>query len=181
MIKSVILIGTESTGKTALAKQLSDDFEALFVPEYARIYLEKKKELGLITAENMISKEDVAPIAIGQLNLETTFLSLQRELLFFDTSILMTLIYSRYYFNYSPKWLEDSVSSNKQNQLVLFLQPDIPFKDDPQRGSVDDRLKIHFLIQKELQTRNMEAVTIQGADEIRTEKARREVRKWLLK
>ena len=39
-IKKIVLYGPESTGKTQLAKDLAKHHKTVWVPEYARLYLE---------------------------------------------------------------------------------------------------------------------------------------------
>ena len=39
-VKRIVVLGPESTGKTALCKQLSEYFNTIWVPEYAREYVE---------------------------------------------------------------------------------------------------------------------------------------------
>jgi len=55
----ISITGPESTGKSALAKELAAHFNTVWVPEYAREYLEK---LG-----RRYEFEDIAIIAKGQL------------------------------------------------------------------------------------------------------------------
>ena len=40
-IKKIVAIGPESTGKSTLCAQLAEHYNSLWVPEYAREYLEK--------------------------------------------------------------------------------------------------------------------------------------------
>ena len=40
-IKKIVVIGPESTGKSTLCKNLAAHYNTLWVPEYAREYLEK--------------------------------------------------------------------------------------------------------------------------------------------
>ena len=47
----IVLFGPESSGKTTLATQLAAHFNAQWVPEYMRIYLEKKWEGSKKTIE----------------------------------------------------------------------------------------------------------------------------------
>lgn len=180
MIKSVALIGTESVGKTTLAKELAKHYNAIHVPEYARIYLKKRTELGLINSESTISIDDVAPIVVGQLNLESLFYTSTNQLVFFDTTVFMSFIYSKYYFNYSPTWLERAITF-PQNQRILLLQPDIEFMEDPQRGNTKDRLNIHDLIREELHNRKIGFKKIEGNGGIRLENAIQEVDRFIKK
>jgi|GEM_PF-135937 len=57
----ITIVGAESSGKTVLAKQLAEALSCVWVPEYAREYLEK--------LDRSYEFEDLEEIAKGQLNL----------------------------------------------------------------------------------------------------------------
>src|SRR5262249_7924930 len=57
-IKRVAIVGAESTGKTTLAAALADHYRTVWVPEFARGYLEARGGVCRL--------EDIAPIAEGQ-------------------------------------------------------------------------------------------------------------------
>jgi nicotinamide riboside kinase len=61
-IKKIVVIGPESTGKSTLCKKLAAHYDSLWVPEYAREYLEKNG-----TEYNY---ENLLDIAKGQIALE---------------------------------------------------------------------------------------------------------------
>ncbi len=58
-IKKIVVIGPESTGKSTLCEKLADHYNTLWVPEYAREYLEKHGP--------EYTYEDLYDIAAGQL------------------------------------------------------------------------------------------------------------------
>src|SRR6185312_17436790 len=61
-IKKIVVIGPESTGKSTLCEKLAAHYNTLWVPEYARDYLEKQG--------TDYTYEDVLTIAKGQMELE---------------------------------------------------------------------------------------------------------------
>ena len=61
-IKKIVIIGPESTGKSTLCEKLAAHYQTLWVPEYAREYLEKHG--------TDYSYEDLLTIAKGQIELE---------------------------------------------------------------------------------------------------------------
>ena len=61
-IKKIVVIGPESTGKSTLCSQLAAHYNTLWVPEYAREYLEKNG--------TNYSYDDLLAIAKGQINSE---------------------------------------------------------------------------------------------------------------
>ena len=62
----VVIFGPESTGKTTLSEQLARHYNSVWVPEYARKYLQDKWNNERKTCE----PHDLLPIAIGQMALE---------------------------------------------------------------------------------------------------------------
>ena len=62
----VVLFGPESTGKTTLSRQLAKHYNSVWVPEYAREYLQNKWNNERKTCE----LDDLLPIAEGQIRLE---------------------------------------------------------------------------------------------------------------
>ena len=57
----IVLFGPESTGKTTLAKQLAKHYNTVWVPEYAREYLQKKWD----DTKEICTLDDLIPIAVG--------------------------------------------------------------------------------------------------------------------
>ncbi|MDP5043417.1 MAG: ATP-binding protein, partial [Leeuwenhoekiella sp.] len=62
----IVLFGPESSGKTTLSRALSEYYKTLWVPEYAREYLQKK----WVTQKTICEPKDILPIARGQIKLE---------------------------------------------------------------------------------------------------------------
>lgn len=129
----VVVFGPESTGKSTLSQQLAEHYNTVFVPEYSRIYAEMK----LLCNENL-SKDDVLDIAHGQLKLETELLPKANKIIFCDTDLLETKVYSEMYYNgYCPPQLED-FAKKKTCDLYLLTYIDLPWiadtiRDKPQR------------------------------------------------
>jgi len=66
----VVLFGPESTGKTTLSKQLARHYNTVWVPEYAREYLQKKWN----SEQKICELDDLLPIAAGQRTRTNVFL-----------------------------------------------------------------------------------------------------------
>ena len=62
----IVLFGPESTGKTTLSGQLARHYNSVWVPEYAREFLQNKWNDERKTCE----PKDLLPIAKGQMQLE---------------------------------------------------------------------------------------------------------------
>ncbi|GAB3419451.1 AAA family ATPase [Niabella aquatica] len=71
MIRKIVIIGPESTGKSTLCAQLASHYHTLWCPEYAREYL--------LEHGTDYSFDDLAVIARGQLRLEDEFIESVRK------------------------------------------------------------------------------------------------------
>ena len=161
--KKVVLFGPESTGKTTLAKQLASHFNSDWVPEYARAYLQNKWD----KTNEICSKQDLPIIAAGQMALENQKASNINSILFCDTDLLVTKIYSEVYFHgYCDPDLHHFAISN-QYDLYLLLDVDIPWVADDLRDKPEERDQMLMQFKKALQSLNRPYVLIQGQGEDR--------------
>ena len=90
----IVLYGPESTGKTTLAKALADHYQTTWVPEFARNFLQEKWD----KYQEKCTLEDLHTIAQGQLAEENAQVKKQTTLLFCDTNILVTKVWSETHF-----------------------------------------------------------------------------------
>lgn len=128
-VKKIVLVGSESTGKTTLAEKLARHYNTVFVPEMAREIIEKTNEC---------TYKDLFKIA--ELHAATILKKLPEadKLFFADTDILITKSYSQFLFGKEliiDNWIE---TANKFD-LYLFLEPDCDYIQDGTRLSVDER------------------------------------------
>ena len=80
----VVITGPESCGKTTLARQLADRWEAPLVNEAARNYLQKK---------DSYDESDLLEIAKIQVAMEQEKTVISEEKLVCDTDLLLSLIH----------------------------------------------------------------------------------------
>jgi len=162
----IVLFGPESTGKTTLAKQLALHYKTFWVPEYSRLYANEKLKQGVL-----LTKKDVLPIATGQMELENIIAHISKNILFCDTNLLETKIYSEYiYDGYCPDALKQSVANSKYD-LYLLTSTDIPWEYDPVRSSDAERKKMFDCFKKELDKRKSPYIILSGNKETRLKKA----------
>jgi NadR type nicotinamide-nucleotide adenylyltransferase len=153
-VKTVVVTGSECTGKTTLARDLARAYGTVACPEYARLYLEAKGP--------PLTVRDVEPIARGQMALEDDALAGPRRLLVKDTDLISTVVYSRYYYGGCPAWIEDSARERK-GDLYLLLHPDVPWvADGPHRDRPQAREEIHGLFRETLGEFGLPFVDIEG-------------------
>lgn len=168
-IVKVVLFGPQNTGKTTLCKKLAKTFNCDFVPEYARLFAEKNKNLSLDT---------VLPIANGQSQLEQDYLLKANSMLFFDTNILETLVYSDIYYNQIPLELEKMV---KEQTYTLYFLPyiDVSWTNDAIRDLPKNRLNHYNRFKQELLDRKLPFIELKGTLEDRFLKAKNEINRLL--
>ncbi|HEX8200842.1 MAG TPA: AAA family ATPase [Isosphaeraceae bacterium] len=123
-VRRVCLFGPESTGKSTLARDLAAHFATAHVPEFARGWLDPRQ--GVCTAE------DIPIIARGQAAAEASLARRAHRVLFCDTDLLTTAIWSDVLFGSCPPWIAEEARSAKYD-LTLLLDVDVPWVDDSQR------------------------------------------------
>jgi NadR type nicotinamide-nucleotide adenylyltransferase len=159
----VVLFGPESTGKTTLSKALASHYNAPFVPEFAREFLQNKWNQN----QTICSKEDLIPIAIGQMKLENEFAQKVNKVLICDTNLLQTKVYSEVYFDgYCDPEIE--LYSKKNHYDLYFLCGiDVPWEEDVLRDKPNEREFMFNRFQTELNKQNLPYVNLYGSQEKR--------------
>jgi NadR type nicotinamide-nucleotide adenylyltransferase len=121
----VVLIGPESTGKTRLADELAARYGVPWSPEYAREYVTGREE--------PLTREDVDAIGRGQKAGEDAVLAqakrLERPLVFHDTDLVSTWVYSRHYYGDCPAWIE-AEARERLADLYLLHHVDVDWVAD---------------------------------------------------
>jgi len=140
----VVLFGPESSGKTTLSRELSKYYNTLWVEEFARRYLQDKWN----NEKKRCELSDIIPIAIGQIKLENEFSLKASKLIFCDTDILETKVYSETYFNGFCDPILDKFALENKYDLYILTDIDIPWIKDDLRDKPNNR-KTMFLAFKE--------------------------------
>jgi len=153
MLKRVAITGPESTGKSWLAKNLADHYHTVWVPEYAREYLEANG--------SQYDFDDIAFIAKVQKEREESLANVATDVLFCDTEPLVTKIWSEVVFNKCNPWIENEINSNPYD-LYLLCYPDIDWEPDILRENPDNRMELFELYVKELEAHGLPYVVIRG-------------------
>jgi NadR type nicotinamide-nucleotide adenylyltransferase len=158
---TVVVIGSECTGKTTLAAALAERFGAVWSREFAREYVGRKQAPP--------DASDVEPIGRGQLAGESRA---EREavargglLVVRDTDLHSTVVYSRHYYGNCPRWIVDA-ARRRTGDLYLLLRPDVPWvADGPYRDRPDEsaRRLIHRLFREQLAAAGARTVEIGGS------------------
>ena len=160
-VKKVVLLGSESTGKSILAGKLAAHFNTIFVAESARDIIDK-------TGECLY--DDLHRIAILHAQRINTAAENSNRILFIDTDINITRSYSRFLFG-KELLVEPWIEAANTADLYLFLEPDCDFVQDGTRLEENDRNKLSLSHTAELEQRNINFVSIGGNWQERFDKA----------
>lgn len=166
-ILKVVLFGPESTGKTTLSEQLARHYNTVWVPEYAREYLQNKWNNERKTCE----PHDLPFIAEGQMRLENDLAKKATEILICDTDLLETKVYSEaYYLGECDPVLEQHALLNHYD-LYLLTNIDIPWEKDDLRDKPDERERMFGYFKETLERYNRNFITLSGDKRTRLENA----------
>ena len=163
-MRKIVLTGPESSGKTVLSQQLANHFQADWLPEYARFFLENLNRPYL--------EADLIDIARGQLQKETEKAQANPPLLFCDTSLLVIRVWGLYKYGRSNPWIKQQLQENPAH-LYLLCSPDLPWEADPLREHADitHREALFTLYRRELAHLELPYTIIAGQGPQRLAKA----------
>tara|TARA_R110000744_G_C19354046_1_gene560681 strand:- start:2120 stop:2683 length:564 start_codon:yes stop_codon:yes gene_type:complete len=166
-VLKVVLFGPESTGKTTLSEQLARHYHTVWVPEYAREYLQDKWNNERKTCE----PHDLLPIAEGQMRLENKLAKKATDILICDTDLLETKVYSEaYYIGNCDPILEKYALQNTYD-LYLLTYIDIPWEADDLRDKPNERKKMFNYFKDTLEKYGKNFITLKGDKKQRLNKA----------
>ena len=172
-LKKIVVIGPESTGKSALCGYLADYYNTLWCPEFARKYLLENGTAYTI--------DDLITIAKGQLDAVQKYTrALQSQIdqtgivkpLIVDTDMYVMKVWAEYVFGTCPTFILNEI--NKQDyDLYLLCKPDIPWVKDELREYPDEKPRQElFQIYKDILINQQTPwVEISGGFETRNQKA----------
>jgi NadR type nicotinamide-nucleotide adenylyltransferase len=155
MVKKVVIIGPESTGKSTLSELLAQHFHTRWCPEFAREYL--------LTHGKQYSFDDLRTIAQGQLALEDEYTErVSREwsqsedgiwvnagnlttiphapILFVDTDMYVMKVWCEYVFDKCHHFILDEIV-NRKYDLYLLCNTDLPWVQDELREYPDEKYR----------------------------------------
>lgn len=159
----VAIIGPESTGKSALAEKLADFYHSVWVPEYARGYIENLNQ--------PYTFDDVMQIAKHQIEEEKAFENQSTHpFVFFDTELIITKVWFEYVYKEVPSFLKERLQKGFFD-LYLLCEPDIPWEADSVRENGDNRDFFFNWYQKEIENLNKPFIKIHGLGDDRLQNA----------
>jgi len=163
-LKKIIITGPESTGKTTLAKQLAEHYKTVWLPEFARKYIE--------TLKRHYNYNDIVHIAKEQIKLEKEYLNKANRILFVDTGLIITKTWFEVSYKKYPNWLNNAIKYQKID-LFLLCNYDIPWVADSTRENGSNEIREHLFNQykKEIEKNKFNYKIISNLDDKRLENA----------
>jgi len=165
-VKRVVLTGSESTGKTELARRLAAHYGAPFVAEFVRQFAEEKHAPLEFT--------DHGPIARGQMALEDAAIARGEPLIVQDTDLLSTVVYCDHYYHRVPESILEE-ARRRRPDLYLLMDIDVPWIPDPARDRGDRREEMHALFERAVRKSGVRYELVRGSWEARYEQAVRAI------
>lgn len=156
----IVLTGAECTGKTSLATALSGYYGEPWTAEFVRQYVD--------TLDRELTREDVEPIARGQLEQEDRGLGQAKQLILHDTNLLSSILYANHYFEEQVEWVNDCFLGRDYALYLLCSPEGIEWQADPgQRESSAARAGLHEKFKQSLQRLQLPHVELRGNEEER--------------
>ncbi len=161
-VKRIALVGPECTGKSTLASLLAKYYNTVWVPEYARHYIDR--------LDRPYEEKDLLIIAKGQIEHEDDLAKKANKLLICDTDLTVIKIWGEHKYGASYDEIIDEYHKRTYD-LHLLMGIDMPWHDDPQRENPELRQFFYDLFKKELTERQTNFVEISGEHYQRQNKA----------
>jgi HTH-type transcriptional regulator, transcriptional repressor of NAD biosynthesis genes len=159
----VVIYGPESTGKTTLVKDLARHYNTDYVREFSRDYLQKKWD----KFKEKCTVNDLLEIVKGQIQNENKKIKKANKILFCDTNILATKVWSETHFNGYCHPLIKKYSKLFFYDIYILTQIDIPWEKDDLRDRPNNRIKMFNFFKKELDDNNYKYLIVSGNHEER--------------
>lgn len=160
--KIVTIVGPECTGKTDLSKFLATYFQTVWVPEYARAYLNK--------LNHPYDASDLIKIAHGQVRLEDEWRGSANKVLICDTNLVVIKVWSESKYGACDEEILRLMKS-RHYDLLLLTDIDVPWENDPQREHPGKRDHFMEIYRKETAAGSVPVVEISGTREKRQTRA----------
>jgi len=149
----VAITGPESTGKSILSEQLAKHYRTCWVPEYAREYLDRHGPA--------YEEKDILLIAKGQLQKEKEAEQNAKGVLFCDTDLIVTRIWSEVRYQRCDPWILNMIKEHTYD-LFLLCDVDLPWEPDPLREHPHMRRELFQRYHHELLARKFHFAIVRG-------------------
>ncbi len=155
-VKKICFYGPESTGKSVLTKYFAKLYETEYVPEVAKEFI----------TSNDFTLDDIVRIGLAQTERVLEKTKTANKLLFCDTDLITTEIYSRHYLHEVPPVLLELEAKIKYD-VYFLLDIDVEWVPDGIRDLGDRRQEMYEVFKEELEKRSISYVAVNGSWENR--------------
>lgn len=158
--KKVLLIGSESTGKSTLTINLANYFNTNYIVEVGRDISQRSG------TDRLMISDDFTEILLQQKLNEMKAVQESNKLLLIDTDALVTQFYLSFLNddNIANNRLSDAIDGLNSYDLILFLEPDVAFVQDGDRSVIiqQDRATYSNQIKQLLEAHDHAYTTLHG-------------------
>jgi NadR type nicotinamide-nucleotide adenylyltransferase len=161
-LKKIVIIGPECTGKSRLSQKLAEHYDTLWVPEYAREYINR--------LDRPYNRSDLTAIAKGQVELEDRYVDNANGVLICDTNLIVIKVWSEHKYGQCDPWILEEIGKRAYD-LYLLTYIDIPWEEDPQREHPNLRNYFYDVYNRELVNAKVRFSIVKGLGESRLQSA----------
>ncbi len=173
MPQKIAILGTESSGKSALTEELAVYYDGDAVFEYAREYLN----------QSTVTYAELEHIAREQYSRENFLIQNSRSpYIFFDTDMINLQVWFDEVYGRMPEWLQ-GLDLHERYDFYLLTENDLEWIPDPLRTASDlsTRDRLRDIYQARLEAIQMPYAHVSGSDERRLLSAINAIDSWSAK
>lgn len=161
LVKKVVFVGTESTGKSTMARIMSERYDTVWTHEYGRELWEEQGLKG--------SYADHLKIAIHQRGREVAAAKAARDYVFCDTNAWTTLHWCLHQYGTADPRLHQLVNETVNDYIYIFCNNDFGWIQDGTRELAGEESQhFHDQLWSDLHIRKIPFTPISGSIEQRT-------------
>lgn len=169
--QKVVLLGTESTGKSTLTHKLADFFGCSFVNEIGR---------EIISHSNSLNIDDLNRVVIEHAKCIDEVVNQGDPLIIIDTNIFTTMSYAKLFLTEDIDINLDTFRSHEAD-LYLLMTNEVDFIQDGTRLSESDRNRLDVSLRSILHDFNINFIEIGGDNwDKRFEDAKKHIERFIL-
>ena len=160
-VKRIVIIGSESSGTTTLARALAEHYRTVWVPEYGRTYSE-----GRVHSSEPWRSDEFIHIATEQIRMEDALATLANNVLICDTDAFATSIWHERYMG-APSDDVTAIAASRKYDLYVVTDVNIPFERDEIRDGESFRQWMQRRFVEELSKSSTPVIVVTGPHEQR--------------
>ncbi len=157
----IAFTGPESSGKTTLAKLISETFSGVLIEEYAREYLDQKSSYEQIDLD-VIAKKQIENWKV------------KNDLIIADTELTVIKVWSEYRYKSCSDFILESYKNQSFDHYFL-CKPDIPWEEDSLRENPNNRDELFELYLNELTAMKRHFTIVEGNQKNRLKICKKEI------